>query len=89
MIALTPTPSPSAVSPSVRKPWQGIFTSQPPQLSAPPLAQCWVRLCQSPHPLSEDEALLLCQEGPETWVVWIPGYGEAVVHWAEFCWSEG
>ncbi|WP_448574057.1 hypothetical protein [Trichothermofontia sp.] len=85
MIALT-HPQSSAATPTARQSWQGIFTNPAPQLSATPLAQHWVCLCQPPHPLSDDEALLLCQEGPETWVVWIPGYGEAIVHRAEFCW---
>lgn len=85
MIALTHSQS-SAATPTTRQPWQGTFTHPAWPLPANPLAPEWVRLCQPPHDLSDDEALLLCQEGPETWVVWIPGYGEAIVHRAEFCW---
>jgi hypothetical protein len=36
----------------------------------------WVKLHERPHPLSHDEALLLCADAEEFWSVWIPDYGE-------------
>ena len=40
----------------------------------------WVKLLEQPSDFSFDEALLLCQESPESWVAWIPSYGEIVLH---------
>ncbi|NES96723.1 MAG: hypothetical protein F6K32_16090, partial [Desertifilum sp. SIO1I2] len=45
----------------------------------------WVKLTQPLSDYSDDEALLLCQQSATEWVVWIPGYGEAIVHQSEFC----
>ncbi|MDY6781411.1 MAG: hypothetical protein SW833_02455 [Cyanobacteriota bacterium] len=50
-----------------------------------PRANQWVRLLELPHPLSYDEALLLCQQSEEEWVVWIPDCGEAILKTTQFC----
>ncbi|MBD2260718.1 hypothetical protein [Pseudanabaena sp. FACHB-2040] len=39
----------------------------------------WVRLSAPISPFSHDEALLLCREPQNRWVVWVPGHGEATV----------
>ena len=44
----------------------------------------WVKLLAIPTETSFDEALLLCQESPETWVAWIPDYGEIVLNRSNF-----
>ncbi len=48
-------------------------------------ASTWVQLQEPPSPYSHDEALLLCQHSDTEWVVWIPEYGEAIVHQSQFC----
>lgn len=45
----------------------------------------WVKLLQSPSEYSGDEAKLLCQESPDTWIAWIPNYGEIILHRSSFC----
>jgi hypothetical protein len=40
----------------------------------------WVQLREPPAPYSHDEALLLCQHSETEWIVWIPEYGEMVLH---------
>ncbi|MCD8485900.1 MAG: hypothetical protein LRZ84_03880 [Desertifilum sp.] len=45
----------------------------------------WVKLTQPLSDYSDDEALLLCQQSATEWVVWIPGYGEAIVNQSKFC----
>ncbi|HAG83531.1 MAG TPA: hypothetical protein DCL61_20870 [Cyanobacteria bacterium UBA12227] len=45
----------------------------------------WVQLHERPTPYSYDEALLLCQHSDTEWVVWIPDYGEMVLHQNQFC----
>jgi hypothetical protein len=44
----------------------------------------WVRLLQPPSEYSFDEALLLCQESPSSWVAWIPDHGEIVLDRGDF-----
>jgi hypothetical protein len=44
----------------------------------------WVRLFQVPSEYCADEALLLCQESFDTWVAWIPGYGEVLLERSNF-----
>ncbi len=39
----------------------------------------WVSLIKLPSPKSDDEALLLCEEGSDRWRVWIPNHGEAII----------
>jgi len=44
----------------------------------------WVQLLELPAPFSSDEALLLCHEFGDLWVVWVPGYGETVLSSHQF-----
>jgi hypothetical protein len=44
----------------------------------------WVKLFQVPTEYCADEALLLCQESFDTWVAWIPGYGEMLLNRCNF-----
>jgi hypothetical protein len=44
----------------------------------------WVKLINPPSQFSDDEALLLCQESPDTWVAWVPDYGEVVLRRNDF-----
>lgn len=39
----------------------------------------WVKLFQVPNEYCADEALLLCQESFDTWIAWLPGYGEILL----------
>ena len=43
-------------------------------------ASAWVKLRERPSEYSHDEALLLCQHSDTEWIVWIPEYGEMVLH---------
>lgn len=43
-----------------------------------------VKLLHLPNEYAHDEAQLLCQETAETWIAWIPDYGETVLHRSEF-----
>lgn len=45
----------------------------------------WVKLLHLPNEYSGDEAKLLCQESPDTWLAWIPNYGEIILHRSDFC----
>ncbi|AUS98954.1 hypothetical protein CLI64_00235 [Nostoc sp. CENA543] len=45
-----------------------------------PINETWVKLLHLPSEYSCDEAKLLCQESPNTWVAWIPDYGEMTLH---------
>ncbi len=42
-------------------------------------ANTWVHLQSLPSPYSFGEALLLCPQDADHWVVWIPDHGEAVL----------
>jgi hypothetical protein len=44
----------------------------------------WVKLFQVPSEYCADEALLLCQESFDTWVAWVPGYGETLLDRSSF-----
>jgi len=44
----------------------------------------WVKLFQVPNEYCADEALLLCQESFDTWIAWIPGYGETLLDRCNF-----
>jgi hypothetical protein len=48
----------------------------------------WVKLSQVPSEYCADEALLLCQESFDTWVAWIPGYGEMLLDRSNFSVAE-
>jgi hypothetical protein len=47
-------------------------------------ANTWVTLLELPHPYSYDQALLLTAASDQTWVVWIPDYGQAMLSTAQF-----
>jgi len=47
-------------------------------------ASTWVPLREPPSPYSHDEALLLCQHSESEWIVWIPDYGEMILHRSQF-----
>jgi len=47
-------------------------------------ASTWVQLRERPSSYSHDEALLLCQHSDTEWIVWIPDYGELVLHCGQF-----
>lgn len=53
-------------------------------LSAVTQTSIWVRLREQPSPYCQDEALLLCQHSEMEWLVWIPDYGEIVLHRSQF-----
>jgi hypothetical protein len=44
----------------------------------------WVKLTTLLNPCAADEAQLLCQASPDTWVVWVPDHGEAVLNKSHF-----
>jgi hypothetical protein len=44
----------------------------------------WVQLQEPPSPYSHDEALLLCRHSETEWIVWIPEYGEMVLHQSQY-----
>ena len=44
----------------------------------------WVKLAQPLSAYAADEAKLLCQESPDTWVAWVPDHGETVLHKSHF-----
>jgi hypothetical protein len=44
-----------------------------------PKPYLWAKLREPLSPYSADEALLLCEEAGEQWVVWVPDFGVAVV----------
>jgi hypothetical protein len=48
-------------------------------------ASTWVQLRECPSPYSHDEALLLCQHSETEWIVWIPEYGEMILHRSQIC----
>lgn len=45
----------------------------------------WVKLSEVPSSFCYEEALLLCQCSSDSWIAWIPDYGEAVLHRSQFC----
>ncbi|MGI0485745.1 hypothetical protein ACN4EK_09935 [Pantanalinema rosaneae CENA516] len=45
----------------------------------------WVKLLNPPTAFSFDEAWLLCQCSEQSWLAWIPDYGEIMLHVDEFC----
>jgi len=47
-------------------------------------ASAWVQLRERPSEYSHDEGLLLCQHSDTEWIVWIPDYGEMVLHRSQF-----
>ncbi|KOR36954.1 hypothetical protein AM228_09980 [Planktothricoides sp. SR001] len=44
----------------------------------------WVSLIKPLTALSFEEAILLCEESLDKWVVWVPGLGETRLNTSEF-----
>jgi hypothetical protein len=44
----------------------------------------WVNLTDPPSDYAAAEAKLLCQQSPDTWVVWVPDHGEIVLNKSYF-----
>ena len=44
----------------------------------------WVKLIDLPNPYAADEAKLLCQASPHSWVVWVPDHGAVVLDRSSF-----
>lgn len=44
----------------------------------------WVQLITLPDLMSFDQALLLCKQSEDEWLVWVPDYGEVILHHSEF-----
>lgn len=44
----------------------------------------WVKLLQPPSDYGFDEAKLLCQKSPDTWIAWVPDCGEVVLDRSHF-----
>ncbi|MBW4469160.1 MAG: hypothetical protein KME45_02025 [Stenomitos rutilans HA7619-LM2] len=44
----------------------------------------WVKLQSLPTTYCSDEALLLCQQSEQQWLVWIPDYGEILLDRGQF-----
>jgi hypothetical protein len=44
----------------------------------------WVQLLEPPSEYASDEALLLCQDSPDSWIVWVPNYGEVALNRSQF-----
>ena len=44
----------------------------------------WVKLLKRPSDYSADEAKLLCQDSPDTWVAWVPYHGEVILSSGDF-----
>jgi hypothetical protein len=52
--------------------------------SEPYAASNWVHLFHPPTEFSFDEALLLCRQDEDSWVAWIPNFGEIILKETEF-----
>ncbi len=44
----------------------------------------WVKLTTLLNPYAADEAKLLCQASPDTWVAWVPDHGEVLLNKSHF-----
>ena len=44
----------------------------------------WVSLTDLPSQYAAAEAKLLCQESPDSWVVWVPDHGEVLLNKSHF-----
>ncbi|GET44487.1 MULTISPECIES: hypothetical protein [Microseira] len=44
----------------------------------------WVKLLQRKSEYAFDEAKLLCQDSSDTWVAWVPDFGEVVLDRSDF-----
>lgn len=44
----------------------------------------WVKLLERQSEYAFEEAKLICQESPNTWIVWIPDHGQALLDKSDF-----
>lgn len=44
----------------------------------------WVKLTQLPSEFAAEDAKLLCQASPDTWIAWVPDHGEAFLDRSHF-----
>jgi hypothetical protein len=44
----------------------------------------WVKLLGGITPFAHDEAMLLCAESGDRWVMWVPEHGEAILDRSQF-----
>ncbi len=44
----------------------------------------WVKLLESQSEYAFGEAKLLCEQSPNTWMVWIPDHGQAILNKSDF-----
>ena len=49
-----------------------------------PEPQAWVNLRDLPSEYSFDQALLICEVDPQTWVAWVPDHGEICLDRGQF-----
>lgn len=57
-----------------------LIESYPIQLYGECCPGTWVKLSGIPSSFYFDEAIVLCQESENSWLAWIPEYGEIVLH---------
>jgi hypothetical protein len=50
-----------------------------------PTVRTWVKLRERLSEYSSDEALLLCEEANERWMLWVPDFGVAIVGREQLC----
>lgn len=65
--------------------WDWLTESEANQFSQELQPSTWVKLSEPPSSFCFEEALLLCQCSANSWLAWIPDYGEAVLHRSQFC----
>lgn len=65
--------------------WDWLTENEPHPLPQELQPSTWVKLLEVPSSFSFDEALLLCQCSPDSWLAWIPDHGETVLHRSQFC----
>lgn len=44
----------------------------------------WVKLLEPPSEYAADEAKLLCQDSPDSWIAWVPDHGEVLLKRNQF-----
>lgn len=74
--------SPNSQSGSDNSPWRIKPYLDP--LNSGPTPSTWVRLRELPTLCSSEEALLICREGTNQWLAWIPDYGEITLYSDQF-----
>lgn len=71
--------------PAIATPWPTVGQITSHREAKPPVeGNSWVKLVHPPSEYSFDEAMLLCQESSDTWVAWVPNFGEIRLKQHEF-----